>query len=98
MNTSILSLCLGVIGLCGTCIFLFLAALLFWRNRAYSPGSFRWHMRNQSLKHLSALASLFFLAMAASYGILLEAWALLYLLIGLKAGTWWLRITIAQRV
>jgi hypothetical protein len=35
--------------------------------------------------------------MAASYGLLLEAWAWLYLIAAVKTGTWWFRCAISRR-
>jgi hypothetical protein len=66
----------------------------YWGSRT---GSLRWHARNLRLKQIAAIASLFCLAMAGSYGIIQEAWALIYLIIALKTGTWWVRIAISQR-
>jgi hypothetical protein len=50
------------------------------------------------LKQLAALASLFFLAMAASYMLFLSPWAILYFIVACKTGTWWLRIVITQHI
>ncbi len=97
MNAHILSLILGIIGTIGVFILLVLTGAVFWYFRGSSMGSFRWHIRNLYLKQLAALASLFCTAMAASYGVLLEAWAWLYLIAAFKTGTWWLRLVIAQR-
>jgi len=46
---------------------------------------------------LSAIASLFFLAMAASYALLGEVWTWLYLIAAFKTSTWWLRHAISRR-
>ena len=97
MNTHFLSLSLGVVGTIGIIILLVLTGAVFWYFRGSSTGSFRWHIRNLYLKQIAALASLFCIAMAASYGVLLEAWAWLYLIAAFKIGTWWFRLVIAQR-
>ncbi len=97
MNTHFLSLSLGIIGTTGIFVLLLLTGTVFWYFRGSSTGSFRWHIRNLYLKQLAALASLFCIAMAASYGILFEAWAWLYLIAAFKTGTWWLRLVMAQR-
>jgi hypothetical protein len=97
MNIHLVSLILGIIGIIGICILLVLTGAVFWYFRGSSTGSFRWHIRNLYLKQITALASLFCLAMAASYGVLFEAWAWLYLIAAFKSGTWWLRLLMAQR-
>ena len=97
MNTHLLSLSLGIIGTTGILVFLLLTSMIFWYFRGSSTGSFRSHIRNLYLKQIAALASLFCIAMAASYGLLSEAWAWLYLIAAFKIGTWWLRLVIAQR-
>ncbi|MBV9259216.1 MAG: hypothetical protein JO215_14470 [Ktedonobacteraceae bacterium] len=97
MNTQTLSISLGIIGPLGLLTFLIMAGVVarhYWGSRT---GSLRWHIRNLRLKQISAIASLFCLAMASSYGIIQEAWALIYLIIAFKTGTWWLRIAINQR-
>lgn len=98
MNTHIISLCLTLIGIIGLLLLSFLTIGVFWCYRGTQERNFRWHIRNLYLKQISMLLCLFCLAMAASYGVLLEAWALLYLIIAFKAGTWWFRLTIEQRV
>jgi hypothetical protein len=60
-------------------------------------GSFRWYWRSLRLKQLAALSTLFFFAMAASYGVLHDAWAIFYLVIGLKTATWWFRYAVNMR-
>ncbi len=98
MDTSILSFCLGMLGLTGTIVLVSIAITILWRYRDIRPWSFRWHYRNGRLKQLSALACLFYLAMAASYGVLGEVWTLIYFLAAFKTGTWWLRCYISSRV
>jgi hypothetical protein len=92
-----LSLGLSIFGPLGLLTLLAMATVVtrqYWGSRM---GSFRWHVRNLRLKQISALACLFCLAMAASYGVLEEAWALIYLIIAFKTGTWWFRFAISQR-
>lgn len=98
MNAHILSLGLSIVGPVGTIALLLVSSVVLWRYRASPRGTFRWHMRNQYFKRLSALACLFFLAMTASYAVLLEVWAIFYLVIAFKTGTWWLRLSLVQRV
>ena len=97
MSTYVLSLSLVIIATVGISILLALTGTVLWYFRGSSTGSFRWHVRNHYLKQLAALASMFCMAMAASYGLLFEPWAWLYLIVAFKAGTWWLRLAIAQR-
>ena len=97
MATSILSLCLGALGIIGTAILATSACLVMWHYRGTRLWSFRWQWRNWRLMQLSAIATLFFLAMTASYGILGEPWAWLYLIVACKTGTWWLRCIISRR-
>lgn len=96
--TEILSLALLIFGIMGSIILLSLAAFITHTYHDCHNGSFRWHIRNAHLKHLSAVASLFFLAIAASYVVLnISVLAILFLVIGLKAGTWWLQFFLYQR-
>ncbi len=97
MDTHILSFVLSILGSLATTTFLVMAGIVLWRYRDCPTGTFRWHVRNQHFKHLSALACLFFLAMAASYVVLLEVWAVFYFVVAVKVGTWWLRLTLIQR-
>jgi hypothetical protein len=97
MATSILSLCLGALGIIGTAILATSAGLVMWHYRGTRIWGFRWQWRNWRLMQLSAIATLFFLAMTASYGILGEPWAWLYLIVACKTGTWWLRCVISRR-
>jgi hypothetical protein len=97
VDTQTLSISLGIAGPVGLLTFLIMAAIVtrhYWGSRT---GSLRWHTRNLRLKQISAIASLFCLAMAGSYGILQEAWAFIYLIIAFKTATWWVRIAISQR-
>lgn len=85
------------LGITGVLTFLALTAFVLWYYRDSQAGSFRWHWRNARLKQLAALASLFFLAMAASYAVLQQAWGFIYLIVAVKTGTWWLRLLLSQR-
>jgi hypothetical protein len=92
------SLCLGGFGIVGTLTLLSLTGVVMWYYRDSRAQSFRWHWRNIRLKQLSAIACMFFTAMAASYGILQEAWGFIYLIAAFKTATWWLRFVMSRRV
>jgi hypothetical protein len=97
MNLQMLSISLAIAGPLGLLTSLIMAGVIanhYWGCRT---GSLRWHARNLRLKQIAAIASLFCLAMAGSYGILQEAWAFIYILIACKTATWWFRIAISQR-
>lgn len=96
-DTSIFSLTLGVLGTIGIVALLTLTSMILYYYRGSHMGSFRWHLRNIRLKQLSALSCMFFFAMAASYGVIHEAWAILYIIFAFKTGTWWLRCAVSQR-
>ncbi|GAC1430558.1 MAG: hypothetical protein PVS3B3_10660 [Ktedonobacteraceae bacterium] len=96
-DTSIFSLALGVLGAVGMVALLTLTTMIFYFYRGSRMGSFRWHLRNVRLKQLSALSCMFFFAMAASYGVIHEAWAILYIIFAFKTGTWWLRCAVNAR-
>jgi hypothetical protein len=87
-----------ILGITGTLVLLIATSFVMWLYRGSRIGSFPWHMRNWRLKQLAALACLFFLAMAASYAVLQDAWAWLYVIGACKAGTWWLRRAISQGI
>ncbi|MGI9060127.1 MAG: hypothetical protein ACR2H5_16285 [Ktedonobacteraceae bacterium] len=97
MNTAILTTSLGILGILGTAVLVSLAVRVMWFYRGSRQWSFRWHWRNWRMLQLSAIACFFFLAMAASYGVLGEVLAWVYLLAALKTGTWWLRCVINRR-
>ncbi len=97
MSTQILSLCLDALGIIGTAALVIMTSIVTWRYRGTRLWSFRWHWRNWRLRQLSAIASLFFLAMAASYGVLGEVWTWIYLIAAFKAASWWLRCTLSRR-
>ena len=96
MATFILSLCLGALGIIGTSIFVASAGIVLWHYRGTSPWSFRWQSRNWRLAQISAIATFFFLAMTASYGVIGEPWTWLCLLIASTTGTWWLRFVVSR--
>jgi hypothetical protein len=97
MYTHILSICLAILGTMGTLALIIFTCLVIWHYRGTRIWSFRWYRRTHHLMQLSAIASLFFLAMAASYGLLGEVWTWLYLIAAFKTGTWWLRYAISRR-
>ena len=90
-NTQILSSYLLGLGISGT-VTLVVATGLVMRYYGNSPlQSYNWRLRNWRLKQLSAVACLFFLAMAASYWVIQDAWGWIYLLVAFKTGTWLVR-------
>ena len=97
MYVAILSISLGVLSVLGTTALVIATARAMWLYRGSRQWSFRWHLRNWRMMQLSAVASLFFFAMCASYGVLGDVWAWVYLLVALKTGTWWLRCVINRR-
>jgi hypothetical protein len=98
VDTHALSFGLGLFGPLGLFSLLIMAGAIAHQYRDSRMGSFRWNMRNIRLKQISALSCLFCIAMAASYGVLQEAWAFLYLIAAFKTGTWWFRLVISQRL
>jgi hypothetical protein len=97
MSTQIFLLCLGALGISGTAALVTLTVVVIWHYRGSRLWSFRWHWRNWRLMQLSAIACFFYLAMAASYGVLGEVWTWIYLIAAFKAGSWWLRCSISRR-
>ncbi len=97
MTISELFLGLTIFGLSGTMLLLILTGITLWYYRNSPAYSFRWHWRTFRLKQICAIGCLFFLAMAASYGVLQEAWLFIYLIAAIKCGTWWFRMVISQR-
>ena len=79
-DTSIFSLALGVLGSVGIVVLLTLTGMILYSYRGIRMGSFRWHLRNVRLKQLSALSCMFFFAMTASYAVIHDAWAILYII------------------
>jgi multisubunit Na+/H+ antiporter MnhB subunit len=91
VNTQLLSTYLLVLGISGF-VMLVVTTALVMRHYGRSPiQSHNWRLRNWRLKQLTAVACLFFLAMAASYWVIQDAWGWIYLLVAFKAGTWWFR-------
>lgn len=98
LNTQLISFVLHGLGIFGT-ITLMIATGLVIRHYSDSPlQSFNWRLRNWRLKQLSAIACLFFLAMAASYWVIQDAWGWVYLLFAFKTGTWWLRRATSREI
>ena len=90
-NTQILSSYLLGLGITGI-VMLIMATCLVMRHYGDCPiQSYNWRLRNWRLKQLTAIACLFFLAMAASYWVIQDAWGWIYLLVAFKTGTWWFR-------
>jgi hypothetical protein len=97
MNASTISLTLAIFGVAGTIVILSATGGVLWQYRQARIGSFRWQLRGWRLKQLCAIACLFFLAMAASYGVILQPLGWIYLLVAFKVGTWWFRHSVSQR-
>ena len=97
-NIDNLSLYLFGLGILGTTALLIATGTVMWLYRDSRMSSFQWYLRNWHLKQLSALACLFFLAMAASYWVIEEPLGWIYLLVACKTGTWWFRRTISRGV
>ncbi len=95
-SIQLISFCLLILGISGTLALIMAAGLVFRRYGTSSIQNFNWHLRNWRLKQLSAIACLFFLAMAASYWVLQDAWGWIYLLFAFKSGQWWFRYAIKR--
>jgi hypothetical protein len=97
-NTQLLSSYLLGLGISGT-VTLIVATGIVMRRYGNSPiQNFNWRLRNWRLKQLSAVACLFFLAMAASYWVIQDAWGWIYLLVAFKTGTWWFRRATSREI
>jgi hypothetical protein len=97
-STQLLSLYLLGLGVFGT-VTLVVTTVLVMRRYSNSPlQGFNWRLRNWRLKQLSAVACLFFLAMAASYWVIQDAWGWIYLLVAFKTGTWWVRRATSREI
>jgi len=97
-NTQLLSSYLLGLGISGT-VTLVVATAMVMRRYGNSPiQNYNWWLRNWRLKQLSAVAGLFFLAMAASYWVIQDAWGWIYLLVAFKTGTWWLRRATSREI
>jgi hypothetical protein len=68
-NVDMLSPYLLGFGIVGTVAFSVITGFVLWHFRGSRIQSFNWRLRSWRLKQLSAIACLFFLAMAASYGV-----------------------------
>src|SRR5712691_9840572 len=90
-DTHLLSPYLGGLGILGTLSLLATTGIVLWQYRGCRFQSYSWRLRSWRFKQLSAIACLFFLAMAASYWVIEEPWGWLYLIAGFKTGTWWIR-------
>ena len=95
-STQYISFCLLILGISGTFALIMGTGLVFHRYGTSSIQNFNWRLRNWRLKQLSAIACLFFLAMAASYWVLQDAWGWIYLLFAFKTGQWWFRNMVRQ--
>ncbi|HJT57144.1 MAG TPA: hypothetical protein VJ761_11665 [Ktedonobacteraceae bacterium] len=84
------------LGIAGTIVLLAVTGLVLWHYRGSRIQSFNWRLRGWRLKQLSAVACLFFLAMAASYWVIEEPWGWFYLILAFKTGSWWLRIAVSR--
>ncbi len=89
---------LNILGLTGAIILI----VITWRIHRYygrGPGqNFHWQMRNWRFKQISAVASLFFLAIASSYWVLQDPWGWVYLLVAFKTGTNWVWRVMMQHI
>ena len=98
LNAQLPSSYLLCLGISGTVTFVVATGLVI-RHYGNSPiQSYKWRIRNWRLKQLSAIACLFFLAMAASYWVIQDAWGWIYLLVSFKTGMWWLRRATSREI
>lgn len=97
-NLDMLSPYLFGLGIVGTAALLVVTGLVLWHFRGSRMQSFNWRLRSWRLKQLSAIACLFFLAMAASYWVIQEPWGWFYLILAFKTGSWWLRIAVNRGI
>jgi hypothetical protein len=97
MSVLLLTIILSIVGIVGTVALGAITFGVFWHFHDARLQSFRWHRRNEHLMQLSAIATLFLLAMTASYAVLGEVWMWLYFLVAFKTGTWWLGYSIRRR-
>ena len=98
LNTQLISFFLLTLGICGTITLVVTTGLVIRRYSDSPIQSFNWRLRNWRLKQLSAIACLFFLAMAASYWVIQDAWGWIYLLAAFKTGMWWLRRATSREI
>ena len=97
-NVDMLSPYLLGFGIAGTVAFSVITGFVLWHFRGSRIQSFNWRLRSWRLKQLSAIACLFFLAMAASYWVIQDAWGWIYLLVAFKTGMWWLRRATSREI
>jgi hypothetical protein len=97
MSTQILTIGLSIFGIIGSLALVAITFSVFWHFHDVRLRSIRWYRRNAHLMQLSAIATFFFLAMAASYAVLGEIWMWLYFLVAFKTGTWWLGYALKRR-
>ena len=98
LNTQFISFFLLGLGISGTITLLVATGLVIRRYSDSPMQSFNWRLRKWRLKQLSAIACLFFLAMAASYWVIQDAWGWIYLLAAFKTGMWWLRRATSREI
>lgn len=96
-NLQAISLSLALLGVLGAFVLLLMTAIVMWRYRNIRLSSFQWNLRSWRLRQLSAIATLFFLAMAASYWVIHGPPGWIYLLVAFKTGTWWFRGILSRR-
>jgi uncharacterized BrkB/YihY/UPF0761 family membrane protein len=97
-NIQLISFFLLGLGISGTITLVVVTGLVLRRYTESPIQSFNWRLRNWRLKQLSAIACLFFLAMAASYWVIQDAWGWIYLLAAFKTGMWWLRRATSREI
>src|ERR1051326_1797025 len=97
MNTHILALFLSGLGIVGTAALASIGGIVMWQNRSARVWGLRRRWRRWRLMQLSAVACLFFLAMAASYGVLGDVWTWIYLIAAFKSASWWVRYALSRR-
>ncbi|MGZ3610343.1 MAG: hypothetical protein ACXWPS_24350 [Ktedonobacteraceae bacterium] len=98
LNLQLMSFFLLGLGISGTIILMIATGLVIHHYGNSSIQSFNWRLRNWRLQQLSAVAFLFFLAMAASCWLIQDAWGWVYLLIAFKTGMWWLRSATSRTI
>lgn len=89
------TLLLTLLGVLGIIVLLAAASMVMYRYRQVRLSRFRRYLRNFRLKQLYAIATLFFLAMAASYWVLHNPLGWVYLLVAVKTGISWSRRAIS---
>ncbi len=97
-NTQLISFFLLGLGISGTVMLLVATGQVMRHYGANSIQSFNWRLRNWRLKQLTAVACLFYLAMAASCWVIQDAWGWIFLLAAFKTGIWWLRRATSREI